>query len=79
MKVDKATVVEEGLQAEGISPASYWLCYDQDPEKEALVAEGEREVRVEFIDIAELHCYDNEDSRNFLEALGECEDPSIFK
>lgn len=78
-QIDKATVNEEGLLVEGVSPASLWVCNDQDPEKLALVSEGEREVRVEFIDIAELHCYNNQDSENFFRALAKCQDMSLFE
>ena len=63
-KIDKAGINEDDLKAEGVSPASYWLSHKDDPERGLLLTSGEREVRVEFIDIACLHCYDKEDDIN---------------
>ena len=59
--IDKSGINEEGLEVPGTSPASLWLSSDADPERDQLLTKGEREVRVEFIDIADLHCYDNQD------------------
>jgi hypothetical protein len=77
--IDKAGINEEGLIVEGVSPASYWLSNSEDPERNKLLTAGEREVRVEFIDIACLHCYDNKESQNFFEALSNCNDMTVFE
>jgi hypothetical protein len=57
--IDKSGINEEGLYVPGTSPASFWLSNDADPQRNQLLTKGEREVRVEFIDIADLHCYNN--------------------
>jgi hypothetical protein len=63
--IDKSGINED-LEVPGVSPASLWLCNNSDPQRnQLLLANGEREVRVEFIDIADLHCYDSKDSQNF--------------
>jgi hypothetical protein len=77
--IDKSGINED-LEVPGVSPASLWLCNNSDPQRnQLLLANGEREVRVEFIDIADLHCYDSKDSQNFFKALADCQDPSVFE
>jgi hypothetical protein len=63
--IDKSGINEDGLNLPGISPASFWLSNDADPQRNQLLTKGEREVRVEFIDIADLHCYNNDSSQKF--------------
>ena len=70
----------------GISKASFWI---KDSEKERLLrkpvlqldngsADIEKEIRVEYIDIATLHCF-HENSEGFFEALSQCENYELFE
>lgn len=36
-------------------------------------------MRVEFIDIADLHCYAKNESHDFFKALAACEDMTLFE
>jgi len=62
----------------GISVAPFWLL-PRDMQKILQPAPIEQEIRLEFVDIPNIHCYDSEMGDNFFAALAGTDEMEIFE